>query len=151
MLMHNGDAHLRKFQDASGKIVQDFPLTPNSFWFLGRDKVVSLLEALSINHIHCETEDDRLKELGMHIGVHPDSNPHQTNLVKKIDQLEENVAAKADVAAVKADVAAVKADVAAVKADVAAVKADVAAVKADIAAVMAGVDTILHLLGRPQG
>ena len=90
MLVQNEDTPLRKFRDDSGNTIQGFPSTPASFWFLDSENVDGLLNALRIDHRHCETSDDRLRELGMHIGVHPDSNPHHTNMIKKIDKLLEN-------------------------------------------------------------
>jgi predicted nuclease with TOPRIM domain len=91
MLASDGDYKLRTFHDDSGKEIPHFPTTTRSFWFLDCATVRGLLDDMRIVYRHCETEDDCLRELGMHIGVHPDSNPQQKTIDKKIDKLQEHV------------------------------------------------------------
>ena len=105
MLASDGDYKLRTFHNGSGEEIPQFPKTTRSFWLLDCGTVERLLNDLSIDHGHCQTEDDRLRELGMHIGVHPDSNPRQKTIDKKIDELQEHVSElKGQVTAVKASI-----------------------------------------------
>ena len=65
---------------------------------------------MRIDYRHCQTEDDHLRELGMHIGVHPDSNPQQKTIDKKIDELQEHVTGlKGEVTGLKGEVTALNA------------------------------------------
>ena len=119
MLASDGDYKLRTFHNGSGEEIPQFPKTTRSFWLLDCGTVERLLNDLSIDHGHCQTEDDRLRELGMHIGVHPDSNPRQKTIDKKIDELQEHVSElKNDVSELKKDFGALKGEVTAVKASI---------------------------------
>jgi hypothetical protein len=87
MMASDGDYKLRAFHDDSGQKILSFPTTANSFWFLDCSTVEQLLAVLHIDHRHCQTDDDRRRELGMHIGVHPDWNPQKKTTDQKIDEL----------------------------------------------------------------
>ena len=136
MLKSDGDYKLRTFHNDSGKEIPHFPKTTRAFWFLDCEAVESLLNDLRIDYSQCQTKDDRLRELGMHIGVHPDSNPKQKTIDKihkQIYELQEHATElKTDVAELKTDVAELKTDVAELKNDVTELKTDVAELKNEV-------------------